>query len=142
MPGSLRPGSSGNRKGSGVSGPWIDHVWFWQAQKLLVPFWARFLSDVNLWENQVVALFCIKWDSRQSFPRVTLGLNLLHHLHGNLRPARECACLLNPLLASLLSSVFSVIKNDLPVFALTLALTYPLSFGAHIFCCNAFPIRL
>lgn len=96
-----------------------DHVWFWQAQKLLVPFSARFSSDVNLWENQVVVLFCIKWDSSQSFPRVTLGLNLLHHLHGNQRPASECGCLLNPLLASLPSSAFSVIKNDLPPFALT-----------------------
>lgn len=95
---------------------------------LLVPFWARFSSDVNLWENQVVALFCIKWDSSQSFPRVTLGLNLLHHFHGNQRPACECGCLLNPLLASFPSSVFPLIKNDLLPFALTHSRSHPPTF--------------
>lgn len=81
---------------------------------------ARFSSDVNLCKNQVVALFCIKWDSSQSFPRVTLSLNLLHHLHGNQRPASERrGCLLNPRLASPPCSVFSMIENHLPAVAPT-----------------------
>lgn len=43
-------------------------------------------------------------------------------------------CLRNPLLASLPSSVFSVIKNDLPPLALAYSLSYiPTIICAHVF---------
>lgn len=41
---------------------------FGNLKNALVPFWARFSSDVNLGENQVVALFCTERESSQSFP--------------------------------------------------------------------------
>lgn len=87
---------------------------FGKLKNALVPFRARFSSDVNLWENQVVALLCMEWESSQSFPRVTLSLTLLQCLHGNQRLASKLSCLLN-LPTPCFSLLFSTVKNE-PLF--------------------------